>query len=943
MDKQNPVEYAARANGHAAAEDLVEAPYTGAAGATRIDPMLVTLPDGSVRSVPVYRAVNVGSDPALREPTLAGGLHRFESGEELAIPFVYHDPAAQKLCVVVPEALRHRVLAERAALLTRLADDTAHAIPAYARDATAVVGVAELVAYLARPAGAAETAGRRAALDAREAELTRREEQVGAREERLALRGEGLTSREDELRTREEELEAGQRDLAQREEELAARLEGLRAREEELTAALAAAVEHAASEPLPGTIPPAPATIPPAPATIPPKPQTAFVNLLEEPPSAAGEVESVPDSVPPVPASGSRGEFSVDERIDDQVEELVDDAEVDDAEVAEEIEELDGDDSIEDTGVVRMSGGGTTDAHPLDEARAPAARPSTATPAFVAPEPKRPASGVRAAPVGTVPPPPGFLRDAERELDVLVEDGVRFFVRLDAGRDGAFDVGGELLVQMAVVQGHPVAVLALVATSDEARPYVRRAALDTRDGAQRSVLDALRQRFAARVALYASDGRHLRTIDVAAPREENVALLLERAAKMPEAQVDGATACERALSAPPPVREASQPFTVREGAPAASSARDAAASVARLSSWATPERLDRALLVLSIPRAMVDATFARSLEDAIDFGIALPAALRDRAVTLGLANEPGELVTRQIESFRRASAAKTLGAEETAANWEALLAAAAEFEIAMDSDTHDVAWQAIRAVKGGDDRGTQPADTNPAKLAEMGPPELVLLLDHPRARRAAALELCRRGDAEFVDAVYKAVRKMPRPEVVQVAARVVAFGEASGDALIDGLGARKTFVRQASALVLGQLKLRRAVVPLLHLLQSEESDVWKEVARILGELGHASYRPLLRAAREPKSADDRFAYALAHAANAGSREALRVLARDEAEGEKIMRIAQQAIVREDEARRDAQEVRGERPVDESDPVKAFSRRFYQELAGTAPEADLADL
>ena len=37
MDKQNPVEYAARANGHAAAEDQVEAPYTGAAGATRID------------------------------------------------------------------------------------------------------------------------------------------------------------------------------------------------------------------------------------------------------------------------------------------------------------------------------------------------------------------------------------------------------------------------------------------------------------------------------------------------------------------------------------------------------------------------------------------------------------------------------------------------------------------------------------------------------------------------------------------------------------------------------------------------------------------------------------------------------------------------------------------------------------------------------------------
>jgi hypothetical protein len=939
MDKQNPVDHATRAIGHAADEDAAEAPYTGAAGATRIEPMLVTLPDGSVRSVPVYRAVNVGSDPALREPTLAGGLHRFESGEELAIPFVYHDPAAQKLCVVVPEALRHRVLAERAALLTRLADDTAHAVPAYARDATAVVGVAELAAYLARPAGSAEHGARRAVLDAREAELARREEQVGAREERLALRGEGLTSREDELRTREEELEAGQRDLAQREEELAARLEGLRAREEELTAALAAAGESSASVA-------SPATISPAPATIPPEPPSTFVNLLEESSGTEDDVESVPDSTTPGPSAVARDASPAEERLDDQVEEIVDEADLDDAEVAEEIEELDGADSVEDTGVVRMSAGATTDVHALDEGRAPVAspaRPSAAPPVFVAPEVRRPASTAPAAPVGTVPPPPGFLRDAERELDVIVEDGVRLFARLDAGRDAAFEAGAELLVQLAVVQGHPVAVLALVASTDEARPYVRRAALDARDDAHRSILDALRHRFSARVAFYAADGRHLRSIDVAAPREENVALLLERAAKMPDAQVDGATACERALSAPPPVREAAQPFTVREGAPAAASARDAAAAVAKLATWATPDRLDRALLVLSVPRANVDATFSRTLEDAIDFGVALPAALRDRAVTLGFANEPGELVTRQIESFRRTSVAKGLGAEETAANWEALLEAAAEFEIAMDSDTHDVAWQAIRAVKGGDEPGARPVDIDPAKLAEMGPPELVLLLDHPRARRAAALELCRRGDAELVDAVYKAVRKMPRPEVVQVTARVVAFGEASGDVLIDGLGARKTFVRQASALVLGQLKLRRAVVPLIHLLQSEESDVWKEVARILGELGQASYRPLLRAAREPKSADERFAYALAHAANAGSREALRALARDESEGEKIMRIAQQAIVREDEARRDAQEVRGDRPTDESDPVKAFSRRFYQELAGTAPEGDLADL
>ena len=59
--------------------------------------------------------------------------------------------------------------------------------------------------------------------------------------------------------------------------------------------------------------------------------------------------------------------------------------------------------------------------------------------------------------------------------------------------------------------------------------------------------------------------------------------------------------------------------------------------------------------------------------------------------------------------------------------------------------------------------------------------------------------------------------------------------------MVDGLSARKTFVRQAFALSLGHLKLRRAVVPLLHLLGSEESEVWREVARVLGSFGTAAF------------------------------------------------------------------------------------------------------
>ena len=45
-------------------------------------------------------------------------------------------------------------------------------------------------------------------------------------------------------------------------------------------------------------------------------------------------------------------------------------------------------------------------------------------------------------------------------------------------------------------------------------------------------------------------------------------------------------------------------------------------------------------------------------------------------------------------------------------------------------------------------------DVDLGKLGVMGPPELVLLLEHPKARRAAALELCKRGDAELVEALW---------------------------------------------------------------------------------------------------------------------------------------------------------------------------------------------
>src|SRR5690349_6815825 len=200
----------------AARVDDGEPPYDGIPGRTRLEPIHVLLPDGSTRSLEVYQAVNVGTDPHLREPTLAGALHRFETGEELAIAFVYHDPGLRRLALVIPEALRHEELRERARLLTRIAEDTRHAVPRYAREFGVVVGVAELALWLEKADGDGRMrAAREEALSAREQEL--RDVEESARKKVADSEVERET-----VRRREETLEKREQQLAQRESRLQA-------------------------------------------------------------------------------------------------------------------------------------------------------------------------------------------------------------------------------------------------------------------------------------------------------------------------------------------------------------------------------------------------------------------------------------------------------------------------------------------------------------------------------------------------------------------------------------------------------------------------------------------------------------------------------------------------------------------------------------------------
>lgn len=902
-----------------------EAAYQGRVGATRLEPVHVLLDDGRVRTVTVHVGVNIGSDPHLREAALAGALHRFEGGEELAVPYVLHDPTARRLALVVPASLRHRALEEHGKLIAAIAADREVPVPPYALEAKVVIGPSGLRAFLEAPARPAEEAlaGERDLLEAqrtalemergglererqdllRQRDALERERAAAAsdrdglerdragleqREQRVRERAESVTSREDELREEQEKQEAQGRDLGMREEELAQRLEALVQREQALRGSEHRAREAEPPPERPRSVPPErPRTLPPAaPATaallVPPaspivQPALGDEGLALDAEEEFEELEPEPTAFVRVPA----------EEVEDAVEEI------DDEDVAEEVEP-DADElalSEESTGLS--------------------------------------AADVESDDASAGPRLPAALADAE--LAAHAEDGVELLVKLPEGLDALDEL--ELSVRLSEEDG-PVAILELSGRGAAGR-VSRRAALDLRSSTDRAVLDELRRRFEASVRSFAHDGRELGEVRVAAPLEVNAARVLDRGSRL-RSELPRDQLAQRALSRPRP--DEAHPFTAEpsgEGSPAA-----VLAALEVLAAWLAPDRIDRALTVLAVSRDQIDLTVTRTLEAAIAHGLALPPSLAERALSGALVPDAAALVVRQIDAFRGTVLRPDRGrldAEQIAANWERLVEAAAASEVPLDAETHDLAFRAIRAHRGEDAAGEDPVD--PGRFDALDPPQLVLLLEHPRHRRAAAVALAARRDAGFADVLCKAVRKMPRAEVVRVLPKLVGLGEEAGDALIDGLSARKTFVRQGFALVLGHLKLRRAVVPLLHRLLAEESDVGRELARILGGFGNAAFRPFVRQLADARVDDARLVSTLAHLSLAGCDKQVAELTKDP--DPRTRDLAARAVAALGEARAQEEIVRGLRPLESGDPVLAFSRRFEEELKGTAPDADLA--
>ena len=208
------------------------------------------------------------------------------------------------------------------------------------------------------------------------------------------------------------------------------------------------------------------------------------------------------------------------------------------------------------------------------------------------------------------------------------------------------------------------------------------------------------------------------------------------------------------------------------------------------------------------------------------------------------------------------------------------------------------------------------------------------MLDDKRDRVTAAAELCDRGIGSAATLVIAAVKKMSRAEAVRILGKSVKFGPAAAAPLIEGLQSSKAFLRHGCALALALLRTEDGTQAVIDLLLAEPTEVWREIARALGQVGPTALTPLASQIgrlgdRMTPQIGERVAWAMAHIGVRGGRGALEQMARGESV---IAPLAQQAVSLIDTAARDEVRVRPGAEASKDVTVnRAFSRRFFEAL------------
>ncbi|HTJ43980.1 MAG TPA: hypothetical protein VL463_17865, partial [Kofleriaceae bacterium] len=373
-------------------------------------------------------------------------------------------------------------------------------------------------------------------------------------------------------------------------------------------------------------------------------------------------------------------------------------------------------------------------------------------------------------------------------------------------------------------------------------------------------------------------------------------------------------------------------------------------AVAMARRFARPSREDYLVCVRGYPLDRWHAERRAVLARAVELGLWMGSDLAQVAVSEGLARSRKDLVQRLDIAFENVVsdvATNDLDADAADDNRKAIAEEARALGVTLPRDSNGK-----RAIASGDEpvaSGTIEAAprTRPASAADVkgrSVDELIALLDDRTHRVAAALELCDRSDGRAARPVIASVRRMSRAEAVRVLGASVKFGEAAAPALTAGLASSKAFLRHGCALALALLRTETGTDAVIDLLLSEPTEIWREVARAVGQVGPSALMPLASRLgrlgdRATPSAKERMGWAMAHIGVRGGKQAVETLANGHSAVAPVARTALElmAPAAKDDLRVRGGATGGSSPGRDVTVNRAFSRRFFEALERGLPD------
>jgi hypothetical protein len=565
-------------------------------------------------------------------------------------------------------------------------------------------------------------------------------------------------------------------------------------------------------------------------------------------------------------------------------------------------------------------------------------------------------------------------------------DGVR--LALVAGEQLARGLGGKLDIRVLLHRTAYYPVIALVIGPPAAMrvPSTTQLATVTLDIAldtHRAVLAVLAKKFELTTELVVR-GRRIRRVKLVAPLAENVGYIVRAAEDHLRGLSsgglgDGAPSFDRARDLVTGAGfdllgvEHSDANEFRDDKLAQlDSAQSLRRAIAMARRFARPIREDYLVCTRGFPLPRWRELRRHVLESAVSWGLWMGPELAQVAVSEGLARSRRDLVVRLdhgFEKLKRHTSAFDIDADATADNAKAIAEEARALGVELTkkdapapsapapSATTGVTNQVPRTngspvtseeapAVSGSIGGTPPKGFSRPKASVE---ELLAMLDDREKRVSAAIELCERGDAKAAVPVVAAVAKMSRAEAVRVLGMSVKFGEAAAAPLIQGLQSSKGFLRHGCALALALLRTEDGTQSVIDLLINEPTEIWREVARAIGQVGPTGLMPLASnfgrlGDRATPQVAERVAWAMAHIAVRGGKAAIEMMANGQSA---VAPVARHALELHASAARDQVRVRpgpdGSQAGRDVTVNRAFSRRFFEALEQGLPDAAAAGL